>query len=201
MGSSMKKLLFAILFVSSSAAAQPHFYVGGGLLIGNETEWDDTLPGGVLEDGTNKLGYSVVAGIAQPTKSFIDFGVNLLTALELEYQDYGAVEFTNVNGSGQSLSVNGYSIFFNSRIKIFEKTNRAYLGFLGGVGFQNAHYESSLLPDRRVNESGAVYQLGVAVGTQLSRFDLSFGYRYQYTDFDGIDLSMKGLTTTLLYNF
>ncbi|HGE5937382.1 TPA: hypothetical protein ACGGR5_003594 [Vibrio cholerae] len=81
----MKKLiLLALLSASASANEVDHFYVGGNLLVGHNTELDAGI---ATIDESNDLGGGVYAGYNFAVHPNVDLGV------ELEYQHFGEAEF------------------------------------------------------------------------------------------------------------
>ena len=195
----MKKLLVASLLFTPCVGANPYLYTGGTLLFGNVTDWDD--PNVVREDATNDFGYSLIFGAGQRVYSFINFGADIHAGVEVEFQDFGDVTFTNVANSGQSLSLEGYNVFVNGRAKFSPNNSPVYAGLIGGIGYHDAKYQSTLLRNGESKETSTVYQVGVELGVQLKQLDLSAGYRYQVTDYDGVDISIKGLALGAVYNF
>lgn len=180
----MKKLiLLTLLSASASASEADHFYVGGNLLVGHNTELDAGI---ATIDENNDLGGGVYAGYNFAVHPNVDFGV------ELEYQHFGEAEFF------ENASVKGNAFYINARPKFIDKGNNLYSALILGVGSLKG--ETNVLGVSE-SESKFSYQAGLEVGYMINNIDLSIGYRYRAAEFDGIDINIQGVTVGMRYNF
>lgn len=182
----MKKLILLTLLsasASASASEADHFYVGGNLLVGHNTELDAGI---ATIDENNDLGGGVYAGYNFAVHPNVDFGV------ELEYQHFGEAEFF------ENASVKGNAFYINARPKFIDKGNNLYSALILGVGSLKG--ETNVLGVSE-SESKFSYQAGLEVGYMINNIDLSIGYRYRAAEFDGIDINIQGVTVGMRYNF
>ncbi|WP_282175460.1 outer membrane protein [Vibrio diabolicus] len=180
----MKKLiLLALLSASASANEVDHFYVGGNLLVGHNTELDAGI---ATIDESNDLGGGVYAGYNFAVHPNVDLGV------ELEYQHFGEAEFN------EYVSVKGDAFYINARPKFIDKGNKLYSALILGVGSLKGETNVFGISE---SESKFSYQAGLEVGYMLDNVDLAIGYRYRSAEFDGVDINIQGVTVGMRYNF
>ncbi|MDF5276497.1 outer membrane beta-barrel protein, partial [Vibrio parahaemolyticus] len=147
----MKKLiLLPLLSASASASEADHFYVGGNLLVGHNTELDAGI---ATIDENNDLGGGVYAGYNFAVHPNVDFGV------ELEYQHFGEAEFF------ENASVKGNAFYINARPKFIDKGNNLYSALILGVGSLKG--ETNVLGVSE-SESKFSYQAGLEVGYMIN---------------------------------
>ena len=180
-------ILLALFSASASASEVDHFYVGGNLLVGHNTELDAgsaTIDTAV--DKNNDLGGGVYAGYNFAVHPNVDFGV------ELEYQHFGDADFA------ENVSVKGNAFYINARPKFINKGNNLYSALILGVGSLKGETNVFGLSE---SESKFSYQAGLEVGYMINNVDLSIGYRYRAAEFDGVDIKIQGVTVGMRYNF
>ncbi|GHY03093.1 hypothetical protein VCSRO161_3622 [Vibrio cholerae] len=178
-----KMILLALLSASASASEVDHFYVGGNLLVGHNTELD---AGFATIDDNNDLGGGVYAGYNFSVHPNVDLGV------ELEYQHFGEAEFA------ENVSVKGNAFYINARPKFIAKGNNLYSALILGVGSLKGETNVFGLSE---SESKFSYQAGLELGYMINNVDLAIGYRYRAAEFDGVDIKIQGVTVGMRYNF
>lgn len=180
----MKKMILLALFSASASASNvDHFYVGGNFLVGHNTELD---AGFAAIDENNDLGGGVYAGYNFAVHPNVDWGV------ELEYQHFGEAEFA------KDVSVKGNAFYINARPKFIDKGNNLYSALILGVGSLKGETNVFGLSE---SESKFSYQAGLEVGYMINNVDLAIGYRYRSAEFDGVDITIQGVTVGMRYNF
>ena len=180
-------ILLALFSASASASEVDHFYVGGNLLVGHNTELDAGFAAiDTAIDKNNDLGGGVYAGYNFAVHPNVDFGV------ELEYQHFGKADFA------ENVSVKGNAFYINARPKFINKGNNLYSALILGVGSLKGETNVFGLSE---SESKFSYQAGLEAGYMINNVDLSIGYRYRAAEFDGVDIKIQGVTVGMRYNF
>jgi len=185
-GYTLKKwLLIGLLVVgvSTQSSASEGVYLGGDLLIGNDTELDDGS--GSIKEG-NELGASIYTGYSFYLNESVDLG------LELEYQRLGKAE------ASSGASVEGDAVYINARPKFTEDGTSLYSAVLFGAGVLRGEADYNGLKE---SESKVSYQLGLEVGYMFGDIDVSLGYRYRATKIKSVDITIQGVTAGVRYNF
>ena len=194
----MKKLLIALLFVSTGTFAEHNFYVGANGLFANKTKLKKD---GVSNDATNDASFAIYGGFRKQFYPVLNFGADIHLGLEFEYQQIAEAEITDyvdTAGNLSTVTVDGNAYYVNSRIKISGNKNPVYTEVVLGIG--NLETEA-VRAGVKHDESTVSYQAGVDIGFAINQFDLVVGARYRLGDLDGEDITITGLLAGVRYNF
>ncbi|MGF1724239.1 outer membrane protein [Photobacterium nomapromontoriensis] len=172
-----------LLVISGYTFAADNIYIGADAAISNTTklEYKD-----LSIDETNDLGANLFAGYNFDINSSFNLGI------EAEYRKFGETSYSDgIKGDGQAF-------YINARPKFIDNGNNLYSAFILGIGHLSVDTTGF---NESYSDSKIAYQVGVEAGYMIKNVDIAIGYRYQIADFDGVDMSVHGVTAGVRYNF
>lgn len=179
----LSALVTSLLLFNSHVFANSSGYIGLDLAVSNTT---DLSISGASIDENNDLGFNLYSGQRFNISDGFDLGI------ELEYKNIGKADFGELYTEGDAIFINGRSKFTS------DSSNPLYSGIILGLGYIDGKISDGSVT---LSESDIAYQAGVEIGYMLNNFDISLGYRWQFSTIDEVDVTVDGFTAGLRYNF